>query len=770
MIDWEENNDKKNQTTQIEQKQVDTGGLGDDFFENFKAKMWPTAPVTQKPAEINAAPATPENRPGLDLSWMDETQEQATSPDAPNIPNAPAPAPAQAPAQAPDTRTDEQIIEDYVEANPEEAKEILPESSDLHKEAEQVGDSDKRTDEVRDEAVEEFVEKEPELADTIVEEAADDNTVLDDMAEDDTVNDDFFNQYSQELKEKNEEEQLTPYDVNEWAAAPIEDKIRNYSDEDKRYLRAADRMGLLKEWEEREGGAKWQDEDGHLQFRAGTPAMRHNYDKIIKEYKKTLDSIPEFYTVPSDLSSEDLVVAARQARKKTKEQYGFTKDDAQAELLYRQGKGSVLDTRPQPRWDTDRIQDFQSSLNKAANAINPNDPESIKELARLQRKRNQLLTAIKQKKYEGMLNNTDSADIDTDIEGKIEVARPIEDEVLETAIDPNEAAMELMKQEAKEKKAEQKRFAEFVKQQSAEIKKKYNGEEYVDPEEKKKLNDADKQLAIYDPKAIMVVEEQLEETDEILEEKEEKIRKRWGLPKLLDNYHGKQMGVGGAAGFAQTPTKEVEGARGGGARLSSKAGSFPTGHGGAAVSFRSASEGVGAGKRLEAEAGRTSPVKSTGPEPNVELVETPGASSKGNKGQAGATVEGGAVTRPVGGMIGWNSVSNKGGGRFAANKGKAPRFGSSSGGSGAAGAKLSAKKQADARNITKRDVAQKILAESRNWEVNERGERDSGAELLPVRLFVKDDHIDVSILGTGRKRKSLDGVNDQELALIQKMI
>lgn len=503
-----------------------------------------------------------------------------------------------------DNRSDEQIIEDYVENNPEEAKAVLPEESDLHEEAEQVNDGDKRTDEVKNEAVEEFIDKEPELADTIVEEAAD---------------------------------------------------------------------------------------------------------------------------------------ATNGKDKPTSSIFALDEKEQEAENNYLAGKEKLLNTKPTDKWDIDRIEGFQNDLNSAVESIDPNDPDSIHELAKLERKRRQLLRAVKAKK---------------ETEQDPSVIEPLEDEIAESAIDPAEAIYSLQKDEAKE---QEQRMADYIKEANEATRRRLAMDD-ADPNELKKLNGEDKQLAIYDPKALMKAEDELQKTEEAIKEKEDKIRKKWNLPRL--DYRGKPMEAGAASGFSQPQAKEPDRPMAYGARLPSKAGSFPTGSAGAAVNYG----GAGEGKRLSADVGGTRAVKSTGPAPSVEQVETPSASVKGNKGQAGAS-----GVRPIGGMIGWSSVRNKGGGKIAANKGKAPRFGQGSGG-GSTGANLSAKKQADARNITKRDVAQKILAESRHWQVNERGERDSGAELLPVRIYVKDDNIEVSILGTGRKRKSLDGASDQELALIQKVI
>ena len=416
--------------------------------------------------------------------------------------------------------------------------------------------------------------------------------------------------------------------------------------------------------------------------------------------------------------------------------------DQQIEDLYQQGKEKLINTRPTDKWDIDRIESFKTDLDKAVESIDVNDPESIHKLAKLERKRRQLLRAITTKKEieQKQLSEVNNNVID-----------PIEQELIESAIDPAEAIYSLQQDEQKEADA---RMADYIKEAN-EITRKRLGQYEDDPAELKKLNDADKQLAIYSDKALM----ELQKTEEVIKEKEEKIRKKFGLPRIPATRYN----TSGASnsGFSQKQYDKPDEPITNNARLSSVSNKFPTGNSSAAVN----SNGAGLNKRLEAAAKDTSPTKSIGPNPLIEQIEQPSASTKGNKYENSSATP--AAKKP-GSLVGWASVNNKGGGRFAATKGKAPKFSNSSSANNTN--KLSAKKQADARNITKKEVAQKILAESKNWQVNERGEKDSGADLLPVRLYVKDDKIEVSIVGTGRKRKSLDSVNDQELALIDKQI
>ena len=644
-----------------------------DFFDNIDENVeWDSDKsknkIEETPAKINAAPVDNDLQQDVDLSLANNQNVKSTNNNV-NIgdnlfskaitkPSLVENTPIEQDKQIDlpkkdkiDTRSNEQIIEDYVENNPEEAKAILPEDSSLHKEAEQVNDGDKRTDEVRNDVVEQFIEDEPELANEIVEEAADDNSVLERASNDD--------------------------------------------------------------------------------------------DKSIVSDQANIEANEEDFDI---LEDEQAIEQANKEEEQLIKSIELDEKDQQIEDLYQQGKEKLINTRPTDKWDIDRIESFKTDLDKAVESIDVNDPESIHKLAKLERKRRQLLRAITTKKEieQKQLSEVNNNVID-----------PIEQELVESEINPAEAIYSLQKDEQKEADA---RMADYIKEANEATRKRL-GQYEDDPEELKKLNDADKQLAIYSDKALM----ELQKTEEVIKEKEEKIRKKFGLPKL--SYHGKPI-EGINASFSQTPNKDSnDKPMAYGARLPSKAGSFPTGNRSAAVNSSGAqSNGL---KRLEADAKNTRAVKSIGPKPLIEQIEQPSASTKGNKYDANDSAT--PAAKKPGSLVGWASVNNKGGGRFAATKGKAPKFSNSSSANNT-NSKLSAKKQADARNITKKEVAQKILSASRQWQINERGEKDSGADLLPVRLYVKDDKIEVSIVGTGRKRKSLDSVNDQELALIDKQI
>lgn len=431
----------------------------------------------------------------------------------------------------------------------------------------------------------------------------------------------------------------------------------------------------------------------------------------------------------SDLSVEEL------KNKLHDPDSSISRGEIKSELAYQTGNGSVLATTPDRNWSQERFDEYSDKLEKALQELDPNNPDSLQQLQEIQK----------------MKESLEAANVD-----RLEIVENYEEEINETSVDPNEAALELMNQEAKEK-SEQKRLEEFIKQQSAEIKKKYSEEPDYDPEERKKLNKADKQLAIYNPKALVVTDKKIDKIEEQIKEKEEKIRKKWKLPKLDLSYHGKPI-EGHSVGFSQSPTKEIEGPKGISSHVSPKAGAFPTGHGGAGVSY---SGSHFTPKDLRKDVGGTSGVHTISAQPMVEQVETPNASVKGNK----YTTEGGGSSGKVPGIMGWKTVS---GGRINSTKGKAPHFSGSSGGS-SGGSTLKRMTKND-NHITKKSVAQKILSASHNWPVDEQGYHDSQDKYLPVRFYVKDDTIEISILGTGRKRKSFDGITDQELQLVSRLI